>query len=300
MTVKPSLVEAYASCRKLAQSHYENFPVASLILPRRLRQPVSVIYAFARTADDFADEGDATQAVRLQQLNSYSKWLTEIDTDRYQGHDPIFIALRDVIRQHDLPSHLFHDLLTAFKQDVVKTRYANFDEVLEYCRYSANPVGRLLLHLEGTPTERQLQQSDAICTSLQLINFFQDIAQDYRENHRIYLPLDHLEKAGIEKSQLLTKGSHKLAQVLRPLYRYSLNLMQQGAELGLTLPGRFGWEVRAMTLGGMETLAQLMRQPESLLLSRPRLSKRQHLSVILNAYFRRIYWMRINDLSNHH
>ena len=147
MITKSELDNAYRFCQQLAQSHYENFPVASLLLPKRLRKPISVIYAFARTADDFADEGSESESTRLEQLEQYSTALKQISADNYQGNAPIFIALQDVVQQHQLPIGLFEDLLSAFKQDVVKSRYADFDEVLDYCRFSANPVGRLLLYL---------------------------------------------------------------------------------------------------------------------------------------------------------
>lgn len=289
MRVKPSLDEAYADCLQLAQSHYENFPVASQLLPRRLRQPISVIYAFARTADDFADEGNASDEVRLKQLNAYSDALKQIQTGTYQGNNPIFIALADVIDKYHLPLQLFEDLLTAFKQDVVKSRYADFDEVLHYCRYSANPVGRLLLHLEGQPSHQQLQQSDAICTALQLINFYQDIVQDYIEQDRIYIPQDELNAAGIDESKLAHPDTTKLAPVLRNLYERTAVLMESGYPLGTVLSGRIGWEVRAMTLGGITTLAKLMAQTDKNLLGRPRLSKTTLMGIMLRSGFTRSY-----------
>jgi len=289
MMSKPSIAEAYAYCLQLARSHYENFPVASLLLPKRLRQPVCVIYAFARTADDFADEGDAEQITRLSQLNAYSAALAKIADKSYQGDNPIFIALADVIEQHHLPFSLFEDLLTAFKQDVVKSRYANFDEVLDYCRYSANPVGRLLLHLDAQDTEIQLQQSDAICSALQLINFYQDIEQDYVEQDRVYIPLDELHAAKLTETDLVKPDTKRIATLLRALYRRTAIMMQEGFPLGVSLKGPMGWEVRAMTLGGIQTLALLAKQSNHQLLTRPRLSRKMVLGILLKSMSKRVY-----------
>lgn len=279
-TADPRLLQAYNYCQNLAKSHYENFPVASILLPKRLRRPISVIYAFSRTADDFADEGDASTETRLEQLDNYSLSLRQISDQDYQGNDPIFIALADVIQSHDLPCHLFDDLLSAFKQDVVKNRYANFEEVLDYCSRSANPVGRLLLHLNGSPTQEQLEQSDAVCTALQLINFYQDIEQDYVEQDRIYIPQNELVDAGLIEKDLVQPDSQKIAPLIRSLYQRTSQIMNTGHLLGSTLTGRIGWEIRAMTLGGLITLQKLIVQPNRNLLSRPRLSKRNKLRIL--------------------
>lgn len=283
------LDSAYLFCQQLANSHYENFPVASILLPKRLRRPISVIYAFARTADDFADEGNAEQQFRLKQLENYSLALEAISNDSYQDTDPIFIALSDVITRHKLPLQLFHDLLSAFKQDVVKNRYANFAEVLDYCTRSANPVGRLLLHLNGTPCQQQLEQSDSVCTALQLINFYQDIEQDYREQDRIYIPLDELSQAGLTETDLIQPDSQKIAPLIRSLYQRAQYLMGKGYSLGTALTGRMGWEVRAMTLGGISTLALLIQQDDTMLLQRPRLNKTSVLKLLSISMSKHFY-----------
>ncbi|MDF1587664.1 MAG: squalene synthase HpnC [Gammaproteobacteria bacterium] len=274
---------AYDYCQNLAKSHYENFPVASILLPKRLRQPISVIYAFARTADNFADEGDASQQTRLSKLNEYSHALFQISKNDYQGNNPIFIALADVIQQHNLPIELFEKLLSAFKQDVIKHRYANFEEVLDYCTLSADPVGRLLLHLNGDPTQEQLQQSDAVCTALQLINFYQDIVQDYTEQDRIYIPQDELAQSGLSEPDLVNPATDKIAPLLRSLYKRTQHLMVKGAPLGVSLQGRMGWEVRAMTLGGITTLHQLSMQSDHNLLTRPRLKKSTFIAIMFRS-----------------
>ncbi|HEC75341.1 MAG TPA: squalene synthase HpnC [Methylophaga aminisulfidivorans] len=280
MTSAMSLEKAYAYCMKLAHSHYENFPVASVLLPKHLRQPISAIYAFARTADDFADEGNEPENVRLSFLNQYSLQLRQIQQNDYDGNDPIFIALSDVIHNYHLPIDLFEDLLSAFRQDVVKNRYNTFDEVVDYCQRSANPVGRLLLHLMGQPTTEQIEQSDAICTALQLINFYQDIRQDISEQNRVYIPLDKLHEKQLTIDDITCENSIALAPILRSLYAQTSAIMCMGLELGNSLPGRLGWEIRAMTLGGIETLRQLQRQSDRDVLNRPRLSRWKKLKVL--------------------
>ncbi len=274
------LESAYQFCQNVARSHYENFPVASILLPQKLRLPISVIYAFARTADDFADEGNLPQENRLEQLELYSKAISEIKNHSYSGTDPIFIALTDVIKKHNLPIYLFNDLLSAFKQDVVKNRYANFEEVLDYCTRSANPVGRLLLHLNGHPSQKQLDQSDAICTALQLINFYQDIVQDYTEQNRIYIPQDELSTTGLKESDLIEKNSQKIAPLMRSLYKRSTLIINQGHQLGTSLDGRFALEVKSITLAGAFTLYLLQSQTDENLLKRPRLSRFDFIKII--------------------
>lgn len=297
MRSKAELDTAYAFCLKMAKSHYENFPVASILLPQRLRKPVAAIYAFSRTADDFADENALSSAERLRLLDNYSQHLTEISRQQYQGSDPIFIALHDSIQRFQLPTQLFDDLLTAFKQDVVKSRYTTFAELLDYCRYSANPVGRLLLYLQGKPTAQQLKQSDAICTALQLINFYQDIVQDYTEQDRIYLPQQELATIQFEEADLLRIDTSKLAPVLRNLYQRTEQIMNDGVELGLTVPGRLGWEIRAITLGGIATLSALKQQADSALLSRPRLSRQLLAGILLRSAQKKQYRQTIYKFS---
>jgi squalene synthase HpnC len=282
---RPQVQNAYRHCLEIVRSHYENFPVASLLLPRSLRQPIAAIYAFARTADDFADEGQLSETQRLEKLNHYSRQLETLDQE--QPADPVFIALQDVIHRHQLPVQLFQDLLTAFKQDVTKKRYENFDEVLQYCRHSANPVGRLLLHITGQDTALNLQQSDAICSALQLINFLQDIHQDYAENNRIYFPRDEMRQWGVTEAmiqQRQTTGAMRALvqqQVLR-----TKALMLSGAPLGNAIAGRFGLQLRMMINGGLRILKLLENQQENVF-SRPRLKTRDWLAIIYCAIFRK-------------
>ena len=175
--------------------HYENFPVASILMPRRLRKPVAAIYHFARAADDIADEGDLPDEQRLRQLDEFRAELTLI-TNNETPLTPLFRNLAAEVHRHALPMQPLYDLLDAFSQDVVKKRYSDFPDLLDYCRRSANPVGNLLLHLYEEATPVNIAYSDAICTSLQIINFWQDVAKDYAIG-RIYLPLDELAQHGV-------------------------------------------------------------------------------------------------------
>jgi squalene synthase HpnC len=237
-------------------NHYENFPVASLLLPPRFRHPVALIYRFAREADDFADEGTAPDAVRLDQLERFREQLRRIE----RGVAPDiawFGALAGVIRDHRLPLSAFYDLLSAFSQDVTQRRYAGFSEVLDYCRRSANPVGRLLLHLFGHASEENLRRSDAICSALQLINFWQDVPIDHAR-HRIYLPQDEMSRYGVTERHI---AEQRCDEAWRALIRFqverSRDMMQSGAPLGRALPGRVGLEIRATVQGGLRILEKL-------------------------------------------
>jgi squalene synthase HpnC len=273
--------QAYAHCLRLARSHYENFPVASWLLPRRLRRPVAAIYAFARRADDWADEGDYSPEQRLAALDAMGAALRDIARGE-PGEDPVFIALADSIRRHDLPLEPFHDLLDAFRQDVTQHRYADFGELMQYCRRSANPVGRLLLHLYRAAEPRNLAYSDAICSALQLTNFLQDLHQDYAENDRVYLPRDELRRFGVEESQLgRRENSPALQQLVRFQAQRAMQLLHSGAPLGRRLGGRAGFELRMIILGGNRILQYVQRGQDPF--SRPRLGRRDRLRMVWGA-----------------
>ena len=236
--------------------HYENFPVASVLLPGRLRRPVTLIYRFARSADDFADEGDAPPEVRLRNLDAYQRELDLIENDE-PSPSPFFVELGQMIRHHRLPISLFRDLLSAFAQDVVTTRYADFAAVLDYCRRSANPVGRLLLHLYQATSEMNFAQSDNICTSLQLINFLQDVDIDYRKG-RIYFPLDEMQQLGISEAQIAARdASGAWSDFMQMQIDRAADMLNAGAPLGRTLPGRIGLELRTIVSGGSRILEKL-------------------------------------------
>ncbi len=236
--------------------HYENFPVASILMPKRLRKPVAAIYHFARAADDIADEGDLPDEKRLRQLDDFRDELMHIAADETPLL-PLFRNLANEIKAHALPLQPFHDLLDAFSQDVVKKRYANFDELLDYCRRSANPVGNLLLHLYDEATPVNLPYSDSICTALQLINFWQDVAKDFGIA-RIYLPLDEMARFGVSEDQIAQGVSN---EAWRTLMKFQADraraLMLQGAPLGSILTGRIGLEMRMIIAGGLRILDKL-------------------------------------------
>jgi len=240
----------------MSVGHYENFPVASALLPAPLRHPVSVIYRFARSADDFADEGDAPDSLRLAQLNGYRLQLDQIEAGA-RPNTPLFAELGEVVKHYRLPLRLFHDLLDAFAQDVVKNRYADFAELMDYCHRSADPVGRLLLHLFDAATERNFQHSDAICSSLQLINFWQDVEIDWRKN-RIYLPQDEMQRFGVSEHQIASgdAGGRWTALMAFQVER-ARALIKSGAPLGAALPGRIGMEIRTIIQGGLRILEKI-------------------------------------------
>jgi len=234
-------------------NHYENFPVASLLLPRNLRHPVAQIYRFAREADDFADEGDVPDDVRIQRLASFGEDLRRIE----RGLPPEiswFSTLGTVIRDYHLPFDAFHDLLSAFTQDVTKKRYATFDEVLDYCQRSANPVGRLVLELYGAATPQNLAHSDAICSSLQIINFLQDIAIDFAKG-RVYMPQDELARFGISETQIAqASSSGNWSDFMSYQIDRAREMMMRGAPLASRLKGRIGLELRLTVQGGNRIL----------------------------------------------
>ncbi|HEX8986524.1 MAG TPA: squalene synthase HpnC [Rhodocyclaceae bacterium] len=240
----------------MSVDHYENFPVASLLLPERLREPVAAIYAFARSADDFADEGSLPPEERLRLLDGYRAELDAIAAGRETEH-PVFRRLRVTIAAHALPLQPFRDLLDAFAQDVVKTRYASFDELLDYCRRSADPVGRLLLHLFGAATPDNVGRSDCVCSALQLINHWQDIAVDWGKG-RVYLPQDELAYFGVTEARILCRYCD---DAWRELMRFQVDraraMMLDGAPLGRDLPGRVGLEIRAIAAGGLRILDKI-------------------------------------------
>ncbi len=240
----------------MSVDHYENFPVASVLLPKRLRKPVAAIYHFARAADDIADEGDLPDEERLHQLDDFRDELMHIVADETPLL-PLFQNLASEIKAHALPMQPFHDLLDAFSQDVVKKRYANFDELLDYCRRSANPVGNLLLHLYEEATPVNLAYSDSICTSLQLINFWQDVAKDYAIA-RIYLPQDDMARFGVSEDQIAQGISDDAWHALMKFQAdRARTLILQGKPLGSILTGRIGLEMRMIIAGGLRILDKL-------------------------------------------
>lgn len=255
-------------------THYENFPVASLLCPRHLRAPITAVYHFARTADDIADEGDATADQRLAELTLYRSGL-EGAPDALARWPQVFGPLSAQREAHGLPVHLLHALLNAFVQDTEKTRdgtgYRNHAELLGYCSRSADPVGRLLLHLYGVHDAESLAMSDAICSALQLINFWQDLSVDIPRG-RYYLPQEDCECFGVSQADILarkqTENTTKLIAACADTARAS---MQKGAPLVHRLPGRAGWELRLVVQGGLRILDKIAAMDYRTLERRPKL-----------------------------
>ncbi len=239
-------------------NHYENFPVASVLLPSRFRHPIALIYRFAREADDLADEGNSPAPARLAQLERFHEQLRKIE--RGDAPDiPWFTALAEVIREHELPVSAFAELLSAFAQDVTRKRYADFAEVLDYCRRSANPVGRLLLQLFRSTSSQNLEWSDSICSALQLVNFWQDVAIDYAMG-RIYLPLDEMKRHGVSEQHIAGRRCDDAWRVLiQSQIDRARGMLKAGEPLGRALPGRIGLEIRATVQGGLRILEKLER-----------------------------------------
>jgi squalene synthase HpnC len=256
--------------------HYENFPVASLLLPKALRAPIEAIYQFARAADDIADEGDASPVERLRELAAFDAALRQI-AERKTPEHPIFQRLAPVIHRHALPLSCFHDLLNAFAQDTRQTRYADYPELLDYCRRSANPVGRLVLRLCGAPTASADEQSDAICSALQLINFWQDVGVDWQKG-RVYLPQEDLRRFNVSERDIAAwqAKTSRVTPAWRALLAFQVErtraLMLQGAPLARNLPGRLGWEIRLTVQGGLRVLEKIERADYDVFCRRPILS----------------------------
>ena len=262
--------------------HYENFPVASILMPRRLVPAVEAVYAFARGADDIADEGDAAPAERLAGLAEYEAALDAIARGDTPAR-PMFARLAGVVRQFGLPLQPLRDLLSAFRQDVVTTRYPDYPSLLDYCRRSADPVGHLMLALYGAVDERNLRDSHAICTSLQLINFWQDVAIDI-EKGRIYLPQEDLDRHGVGQHDLRTGADTPAWRALMAFeVARARSLMLQGAPLVRRLPGRIGWELRLIVQGGLRILERIERADYDVFRRRPKLGKADYLVMAWRA-----------------
>lgn len=243
--------DAYAVCVRLARSHYENFPVASWLLPAPMRPHIAAIYAFARTADDIADEGEMSDDERLSRLD---EWAAQLRTP---GEHPIFVALHDTIEKCQLDPQLCDDLLSAFRQDVVKKRYDTWADLLDYCRRSANPVGRLVLGVAGYRNDTLNQQSDAVCTALQLVNFWQDIEKDLAKG-RVYVPGELTRAHGAAESDLAARYiSPEWVATLKDAAARTRALFNDGRGVADGVKGRLSWELRATWLGGVRILDRL-------------------------------------------
>ena len=276
----PSLRQANAYCERLARAHYENFSVATWFLPKRLRQHFFNVYAYCRISDDLGDETGDT-AASLQLLH---EWETELNAC-YAGspRHPVFVALAGTVREFEIPKHEFSDLLRAFRQDQTVTRYESFDDLLGYCRYSANPVGHLVLYLCGYRDAERQQLSDYTCTALQLANFWQDVSPDFQKG-RIYLPLESLRRYGVSEADIASKQN---TPQFVEMMRFEVERAREWFDRGLPLIGKVNRELAVdlelFSRGGQEILNAIERQGYAVLGNRPAISKSRKLALVARA-----------------
>ena len=265
-----SVEQAFAHCERLARSHYENFPVASRLVPARLRPYVWSIYAFARTADDYADEPEF-EGRRLELLQEWEERLDRAIAG--EADHPVFVALAETIRSCELPDRWLRDLLDAFRQDCTVTRYETWPDLLDYCRRSADPVGRMMLHLFGYRDEERGRWSDAICTALQLTNFWQDISID-RSKGRIYLPAEDRVRHGVTEDDIEAGEMHEgFRSLMRGMIDRTRERFDAGRPLLGSVKGRLGLELRCVWLGGTRILDKIERVGYDVFEKRPSLSR---------------------------
>jgi squalene synthase HpnC len=276
---------ALESAKSVSVAHYENFPVASRLVPASLRAAVVAIYRFARAADDIADEGTDPPAARLAQLDAYATMLDCIERGEVPAAEP-FVELAAAVERHALPLRPFHDLLSAFRQDVIRPRYASFDEVLDYCTRSANPIGRLLLHLYHIQDVENLRHADAICTGLQLTNFWQDIALDWRKG-RVYLPREDLDRFGVSEAQIAeSRCDERWSQLLEFEVARARALLEAGRPLTRALPLRLGLELKFILAGGLRILSAIDAVRGDIFRRRPQLRRRDWVAMSAAALTR--------------
>ncbi|MCU1296561.1 MAG: Squalene/phytoene synthase [Acidobacteriaceae bacterium] len=276
----PSEAEAQEYCRRLARTHYENFSVASWFLPKRLRQHFFNVYAYCRISDDLGDEvGDPAASLRL-----LDQWEMELNAC-YSGNPrhPVFVALAETVRAFDIPKQPFADLLTAFRRDQVITRYQSFEDVLGYCRYSANPVGHLVLYLCGYRDQERQALSDSTCTALQLANFWQDVSTDYAKG-RIYLPLEDLGHYGVSEDDI---AAERNTAAFCEMMHFEVERARDWFELGLPLIKKVDRELAVdldlFSRGGQEILNAIEDQGFNVLGNRPSISKTRKLALVVRA-----------------
>jgi squalene synthase HpnC len=282
----PSLYEAQQYCAHLARTHYENFSVASWFLPRRLRQDFFNVYSYCRISDDLGDEvGDVAASLEL-----LDQWHRELDAC-YEGSPkhPVFVALAETVRQFDIPKHEFSDLLIAFRQDQTVTRFETFNDVLAYCKYSANPVGHLVLYLCGYSDPERQALSDFTCTALQLANFWQDISVDYAKG-RIYLPLEDLHRFGVAEDDI---AQNQNTTAFREMMKFEVKRARDWFHQGLPLIGKVDRELAIdldlFSRGGLEILSAIEKQNFAVLGNRPAISKSRKLALVAHAAIAKVF-----------
>lgn len=281
----PSLPDAYSYCERLARTHYENFPVATWFLPKRLRQHFFNLYAYCRISDDLGDE-TGNPAASLQLLE---QWESELNACYSSApRHPVFVALAGTVREFDIPRHEFSDLLTAFRQDQTVTRYETFGDLLGYCRYSANPVGHLVLYLCGYRDPERQQLSDFTCTALQLANFWQDVSGDY-DKGRIYLPLADLKSYQVSEAHIANKNN---SPQFREMMRFEVARAREWFNRGLPLVAKVSRElaidIELFTRGGQEILNAIECQDYAVLGRRPAISNFRKLALVAHAALHKI------------
>ena len=285
----PALDEAEEYCRRLARSHYENFSVATWFLPRRLRQHFFNVYAYCRISDDLGDEvGDPTAALEL-----LDQWESELNAC-YKGNPrhPVFVALTETVRQFDIPQHEFSDLLRAFRQDQTITRFETFNDVLAYCRYSANPVGHLVLYLCGYRDAERQQLSDFTCTALQLANFWQDVSVDYAKG-RIYLPLEDLRRFSVTEQEIAqNQNTPNFCALMKFEVERARDWFQKGLPLVAKVDRELAIDLELFTRGGQEILNAIERQNFAVLGRRPSISKPRRLALVARAALGKVFKAR--------
>jgi squalene synthase HpnC len=279
---KPDLIAGYNEARRLAKSHYENFPVVSLLIPKKFRNDIAVIYWFARTADDFADEGNYSSSIRLEKLQAFEdrlkSFLKNNSATQFEA------ALSNTIIQRRLNPKYFFNLLKAFKQDVIKTRYTDFNEVMDYCSNSANPVGRILLELFDIRDDKAFYYSDRICTALQITNFIQDTKIDFGKG-RIYYPFDEMEKFGVnEKMFEMNEISFNLKKLIEFSVNRTQSMFDEGKSLLEFLSGRFKYEIAWTIKGGEEILRKIRGADFDVYTNRPVLTKTDYLKLFIKSF----------------
>ncbi|MBI3550227.1 MAG: squalene synthase HpnC [Elusimicrobia bacterium] len=271
---------AFRFCQDLAQRHYENFPVASRLLPRHSRKHVAVLYAFARIADDFSDEIEY-EGVRRERLEDWRRQLHAVGKE--PPRHPVFFAMEATLKELDLPKEPFDDLLSAFLQDTEKKRYATFDEVLDYCRRSANPVGRIVLMIHGYRDEVRFKESDAICTALQLANFWQDVAVDLKKD-RIYIPEEDFKEFNYTEADLrMGVVNERFRNLMKHEWKRTRALFEDGKPLWKRLRWPLSYEIRLTWAGGNEILRKVQRIGFDTLHTRPVLTKLDWAGLALKA-----------------
>ena len=287
-SVPDSLERAYAACERLAQAQYENFPVASRMLPKSMRRHVAAVYAFARYADDLADEGDRSAQERVAMLDDWQRRLHQAVKGAAvpsgaDDRDLLVVALANTIDERELPPELFDDLLSAFRQDVTVKRYRTWRDLLDYCRRSANPVGRLVLRIAGVRDAAVAAAADDVCTALQLTNFLQDLGPDWARG-RLYMPADVYRQFGASEQDLgQVPLSSPWRRTLAEMSQRTTQLFDRGRLICDRVGGRLGIELRLTWLGGRRVLARLEESGYDPLVSRPRLGVSDYVPIVWHA-----------------